>query len=440
MDVTPHSPEIERAYLAIPMLEPELMIPANLLIRPEVFYLERHRAIWRAMCEVAGRADPLDELTIQAELESAGKLEMVGGVAYLAGLSLDLPVGGLENVESYAGILRGLWAKRRLIVMCSDLTAASLNGNSALDLIAQASTSLEAISLDQAGGEGPRRIAESIAEFDRWEPLPAGELLGVTTGLIDLDNMLLGLQPGQQLVLAARPSMGKTALALCMALAAAKAGVSVVFFSLEMPEAQLARRLLSVASGVPLRSILLGQLSEAHKKKLRSAMDALAPLPLFIDDRPGLSPAQISATAAVHKMKHGLGLVIVDYLGLVRYVGKLTEEVDTLGDVTRSLRECCRKLEVPNLLLHQLNREVERRGDKRPTMADLRGSGKIEEHADVIAFIYRDEVYNEKTETPGIAEIILAKHRQGAIGKVEVVFTPHLTLFRSLDRRQEPFG
>lgn len=431
----PNSAEVERAYLVIPTLAPELFpIAASLLPSDQVFYQERHQVIWQAMkeCIISGR--PLDWLTIQQEIDEMGKFELVGGVAYLAGMELDLPERGLKNVEKYAEILRGLWAKRRLIMMSTDLTEKCLNGNKAPEIIASAASALESISMDQSGADGPRMIRESLAEFDRWEPLPAGQLLGVTTGLIDLDRMLLGLQPGQQIVLAGRPAMGKTTLALSIARAAAMAGAKVLFFSLEMPEEQCRDRLLAMDSSVPLRSLLTGHLSKGYIAAVKATQERLSRLALWIDDRPALTTRQISSTAAIHQLRHGLDLIIVDLLGEIRYVGTKRQEVDQLGETSRSVRVIARTLKVPLLLLHQLNRKLEERSDKRPTMADLRGSGKIEEHADVIAFLYREEVYSDDPDARGLAEIIIAKQRQGEIGKVDAVFLGELTAFRNLDR------
>lgn len=429
----PSSEELERAYLVIPMLDPGLFeLAAALIPSEEVFYLERHRAIWSAQKKVVAKGGPLDEKMLRVELEAAGKWDLVGGLVYLAGLYDELPDGGLANVEKYAERLRGLWAKRRLIALAESMRAALMGPSEAEEVLAETSASISEISMSQSGSEGPRLLCESLVDFDRWEPQEG--LLGVPTGIYELDRMLLGLQAGQQIMVAARPGMGKTAFALGTAHCASKSGSKVLYFSLEMPESQCRDRLMSMESGIPLRAILTGRISKDQRKTLLAAMNKLGSLPLWIDDRPSLTTEQIAATASVHQMKHGLDLLVVDYLGLVRYVGKYSKDVDTLGEMARALRELARSLKVPIVLLHQLSREPEKRVDKRPMASDLRGSGKLEEHADNIVMIYRDEFYNDDSEDAGIAEILVVKQRQGEVGKILCAFVGELTAFRNLYR------
>ncbi len=430
----PQNLEAERSVLGSMLIDNEVIHRIIELLSNETFYREAHRKIFNAIIDLYQRNEPADLVTVTTELKSKGQLEEVGGAAYLSSLVDEVPTSA--NAASYARIVREKALRRLLIDGATEIAHRGYQEEGNVDeFVDQA----ERIILEVA----QRRIRPGFASvkdivkdsFKAIEQLyERKELLtGLPTGYKDLDRITCGFQKSDLIVIAGRPSMGKTALALNIAeFAAVEAGHKVAIFSLEMSKEQLVQRLLCSRAEVDASKLRGGFLSEGDWPRLTRAAGLLSEAPIFIDDTPALNVLEIRAKARRLMREHGLDLIVVDYLQLMRGMGRMESREREISEISRSLKALAKELNVPVLALSQLNRGVEARHDKRPQLSDLRESGAIEQDADVITFIYRDEMYNKESPDTGKAEVIVGKQRNGPTGKVMLAFRGSLTRFDDL--------
>ncbi len=434
--IPPQNVEAEQCVLGGILLEDRAIVKVIETLRPEDFYKEAHGIIYRAMLDLFDRNEPQDTITVTNYLKSKGLLDQVGGPAYLVELAEAVPFA--SNITYYAKIVRDKAVLRRLIQKSSDIATLCYEeagdvdeileaAESAIFEISQAKIRQSFLPLNLVLKESIKKVENLFAKKEM--------ITGVPTGFTDLDAMTAGFQPSDLIIVAGRPSMGKTALALNIAQhAAIQHQIPVAIFSLEMSKEQLALRMLCSEAKVNAQKVRTGFLSELEWSRLIGAADLLSKARIFIDDTPAISVLEMRAKARRLKTEHGLGLVMVDYLQLMRGRGQSERREQEISEISRSLKAMAKELNVPVVALSQLNRKVEDRPNKRPQMADLRESGAIEQDADVIAFIYRDEVYNRSEDNPnkGIAEIILGKQRNGPTGVVKLAFLAKYSCFANL--------
>ncbi len=434
----PHSVEAEQAIIGGLMLENQAWDKVSTKLCEADFYRTEHRVLFRAVVELSRRGQPFDVVTLLDNLKSVDELDEAGGEAYLFELANNTP--SVANVSAYADIVREKSVQRQLIAVASAIADSAYNpgGREVPELLDFAETKVFAIA-EQTGGEGGPEMIKSILvrAVEKIDALyhSGDSITGLPTGLSDLDKMTSGLQPSDLVIVAGRPSMGKTALAMNMAEhAAIKSGRPVLVFSMEMPSDSLAMRMMSSLGRIDQHRIRTGKLDDDDWPRVTSAVHMLSEASLFIDDTPSLSPSEMRARARRLMKEHGqLGLIVVDYLQLMKVPGfKAENRTGEISEISRSLKALAKELSVPVIALSQLNRSLEQRADKRPVMSDLRESGAIEQDADLICFIYRDEVYSEDSPDKGTAEIIIAKQRNGPIGKVRVAFLGKYTRFEDL--------
>ncbi len=440
LKVPPQSLDSEQALLGSIMIRPEAIHDIVDIITPDSFYADKHRFIYKTMIELTEKSEPIDLLSVSNKLEEKGKLENIGGRSYLAEMIHSVPSAG--NSRHYAEIVQKKAMLRRLIEVSEHINELGYDEENAIDEImdiaeksiyeiSNSSTTQKFISIKDTLGEA----------WDRIDALhkSGSELRGIPTGFKDLDSMLSGLQPSDLIILAARPSMGKTALALDIARqAATQHGVPVGIFSLEMSSGQLVDRMLAAESRVNSWKLRTGKLSRDEDfANLRNALDKLSAAPIFIDDQAGNNILKMRAVARRLKREKGLGLIIVDYLQLMTPTSSKHNDnvVQQVTEISRSLKQLARELKVPVLALSQLSRDVEKRGgDGRPKLSDLRDSGSIEQDADVVMFIHREDKYRENTERQNIAQIHIDKHRNGPVGSIELFFDGERTTFLNLEK------
>jgi replicative DNA helicase len=428
----PHSEESERAVLAAILLAPNCLSMVSSRLAAIDFYVERHQLIYRSMLELSEAGTEIDLRTLQAQLQLKNSFEAVGGMAYLASLDLDLP--DLGRVESYVELVKERSIRRQLIEAAQATIADCLIGGSEADKVLG---SLEGSLLklrDQTLARNGRMIDEAINEI-----VPAmeegGGPKGLNTGFYDLDAMVR-LLPGALVLVAGRPGMGKTSLAVNLAQGVAMRTSKVVaIFSLEMTEEELVTRILSSEAGIPFGLVRDCQMSEDQWGDFYAATRKVTASKIFIDDAPGVGLADVGARARQVKARHGLDLVIIDYLQLMKMESAERHDLK-VGAISVGLKRLAKELEVPIVALSQLSRQTEHRaGDHRPRLSDLRDSGSLEQDADIVLFVYRDEIYNKDApEAKGMAELIVAKQRNGATGKVDLVFDGPTTTFKNLSR------
>lgn len=439
----PHSEEAERAVLAAALLDPRLVPMVSGRLVDADFYLERHQLLYRAMLELQEAEVGLDLRTLQAKLEQQDLLERAGGIAYLANLDVDLP--DIGRVDDYVEIVKERSVRRRLIETSSSIIRNCLDGgleaHVALD---RAEQSIFALG-EEAVQRGFRTLGEIFQEtLETLEERPGSTVVGVPSGFTDLDRMTHGLNRGNLIILAGRPGMGKTSLALNIAQnVAMRENRGVGVFSLEMSQQELALRILCSEADVPFSRLRAGHLSGKQWSHVITTVRKTSAAPLYIDDSANPTLLEVASKARRLKAEKGLELVILDYLQLMQAGGHYENRNLELGAISRGLKQLAKELDLPVLALSQLSRQPERRGkDHRPQLADLRESGNLEQDADLVAFIYRDEVYNSEpeNENKGLAELIIAKHRNGETGTVDLVFLGETTSFRNLDRRSGEGG
>lgn len=440
--VPPHSTEAEQSVLGGLLLDNLAWDRAADLLTESDFYRWEHRHIYAAIASLVASSKPADVITVHEVLQSLGKADECGGLAYLNALAQSVP--SAANVRRYAEIVRERAVLRKLISASDEIATAAFNtqGMPVSQLLDEAESKIFRI-----GEEGSRAgvgfhgmdklVAALLERVEELEKNGAEEVTGIRTGFYDLDRMTAGLQKGDLIVLAARPSMGKTAFALNIAEhVAVQEGLPVAVFSMEMGASQLALRLVGSLGRIDQQHLRTGRLGDAEWERLPAAATALSQAPMFIDETPGLNPAELRARARRLARQYGgtLGLIVIDYLQLMSGSSASNDEnrATVLGEISRGMKGLAKELQCPVIALSQLNRSVETRPDKRPMMSDLRESGAIEQDADIIMFIYRDDYYNKESKEPGVAEIVVAKQRNGPVGTVKLAFLKPLTRFDNL--------
>ena len=436
--VPPQSVEAEQAVLGGLMLAPEAYDTVADGLNERDFYRRDHQLIFRAIRELAEKSRPFDAVTLGEWFESNGHAELVAGGSYLIELASTTP--SAANIKAYAEIVRDKSVLRQLIEVGTEIVNDGFqpDGRESAEILAKAEQEVFAIA--EAGSQGRTDFtAMNTALSEAFDVLQkryeaGGSVTGLPTGYTEFDEMTAGLQPTDLLILAARPAMGKTTLALNMAEhAAIRTKKAVAVFSMEMSASQLALRLISSNGRVNAQRLRSGQLEDEDWSRVTSAIRMLKEAKIFIDDTPGLSPDQLRSKARRLKREHDLGLVVVDYLQLMSVPGNNENRATEISEISRSLKHLAKELNVPVIALSQLNRSLETRADKRPVMADLRESGAIEQDADVIVFIYRDDYYNkENSPDKGLAEVIIGKQRNGPTGSIKLRFFGEYTRFDNL--------
>ena len=433
----PHSVEAEQSILGGLMLDNSGWDRIADLVHGGDFYRRDHQLIFEAIGALSEKSIPSDAVTVSEHLEKCGQLDDAGGLAYIASLVRDTP--SAANIKAYAEIVRERSMLRELIRVGGEIagSAHANDGRGAADLVDEAERKVfEIAEQGQRAGSGfigLRKILPGV--IDRLDELSHsdGDITGVATGFQKFDDLTAGLHGGELIIIAGRPSMGKTTLAMNIAENAAIAcKVPTAIFSMEMSAEQLAFRMIGSIGRVNQSKLRTGRFSDEDWTRINSAVAIMSQAPIFIDDTPALSPTEIRARSRRLKREHGLGLIVVDYLQLMGISGTRENRATEISEISRSLKALAKELDVPIVALSQLNRGVEQRTDKRPVMSDLRESGAIEQDADLIAFIYREEVYDPDTPRKGVADIIIAKQRNGPIGDLHLTFLGEYTRFENL--------
>jgi replicative DNA helicase len=437
LKVPPHSIEAEQAVLGGLMLDNEAWPNVVERLNSDDFYRRDHAAIFRAVEMLANDSKPFDVVTLAEWLRSHEQLSDVGGMAYLGQLAENTP--SAANIAAYADIVRQRSILRGLISAGTQIAESAFrtegrNPDELLDLAE--SLVFEIAERESKGRRGFRPLKDLLVDaLDRIDMLFQRDnpITGVATGFFELDNMTSGLQKSDLVIIAGRPSMGKTAFAINIAQhAAIKEELPVAVFSMEMPSEQLAMRMMSSLGRIDQHKMRTGRLSDDDWPRLTHSVGILSEAKMFIDDTPALTPSDLRARCRRLAREHGIGLIVIDYLQLMQVPGSKENRATEISEISRSLKALAKELSCPVIALSQLNRSLENRQDKRPVMSDLRESGAIEQDADVIMFIYRDEVYNEDTVDKGIAEIIIGKQRNGPIGSRKLRFFGEFTSFENL--------
>src|SRR6478609_423078 len=434
----PHSVEAEQAVIGGLLLDTQAWDQVGDSVGAEDFYRPDHRLIFEAIAELVSESKAIDVVTVSEQLDRRGKLQDVGGLAYLGTLARDTPTAA--NARAYAQIVRERALLRSLVSAGTAIATSvySEEGLSARDLVNQAEQRVFEIAERGArrteGAQAVRSMLPGLIDkIDEWHNNP-DKLRGVATGFVDFDRRTGGLRGGDLVIVAGRPSMGKTTLAINMAENVAldpNVKGSVLIFSMEMPSEQLMTRMLSSVGGVPMQDIRSGRISDQDWVRITSATSQLAEARIFIDESPGLTPTELRARSRRIKREHGLDMVVVDYLQLMQVSGTKENRATEISEISRGLKALAKELNVPVIALSQLNRSVEQRESKKPVMSDLRESGAIEQDADMILFIYREEVYDKNTPRKGEADIDLAKHRNGETGYFTLTFQGQFTRFQN---------
>ncbi len=436
----PHNIEAEEAVLGALLIDPDAIIRIATFLQPKDFFLKRHAWIYEAIQTLHERRDPADLVTLTDELERQKHLTDIGGPTFLTDLINATPTS--IHVEYYARIVERTAVLRRLIAGATKIAQLAYEDVDEVEEIIDRAESIIFGVSEQRTNRDLKPIRHAIDQYyDRIEYLSQhqGEIVGIPTGLKDLDKLLGGMQRSDLLILAGRPGMGKTSLALSVALQAArKWDKRIAVFSLEMSDEQLVQRLLSAETGIDSQRLRLGQIRDDEWPVLIQATSLLADTSIFLDDTPAISVLELRTKARRLEAEFGLDLIIVDYLQLMRGNVRSENRQQEISFISRSLKELARELKVPVLALSQLSRAVESRHDKHPMLSDLRESGSIEQDADVVMFVYRDEIYNPDTEFPNIAEIVVAKHRSGPTKQLNVYFKKELAQFIDLEVRTQP--
>ncbi len=434
--VPPHSIEAEQAVLGGVFLDKDAWVKVVERVAEDDFYRRDHRIIFRAIAGLDEEGQPFDIVTVAEWLENRQLLDDAGGLSYLAGIAENTP--SASNIAAYADIVRKRSILRQLISATSEIGETVFNpmGRSSEEILDQAEQRVfEIAEQENRGRKSYRQIKDLLAiAIDRVDELfhKDNPITGIATGFDDFDNLTAGLQPADLIIVAGRPSMGKTAFAINIAEhAAIKEKKTVAIFSMEMPGEQLAMRMMASLGRIDQQKLRTGKLHDDDWPRLTSTVAMMQDTRMFIDDTPALSPAELRARCRRIAREHGLDMIVVDYLQLMQVAGSTENRATEISEISRTLKAMAKELSVPVIALSQLNRSLEQRPNKRPVMSDLRESGAIEQDADVIAFIYRDEVYNEESTDKGIAEIIIGKQRNGPIGTVRLAFLGQYTRFEN---------
>jgi replicative DNA helicase len=440
LKLPPHSLEAEQSVLGGLMLDNDAADKIGDVVGPDDFYSDAHRIVYRHVVALIADGKPADVVTVSEALASTQKLDYVGGLSYLGALAQNVPTAA--NIRHYANIVRERSILRQLAATATEIAESAFNplGRSAKAVLDEAEAKV--LHIAEQGSRGAQnfqvigKLLANVVErietlYNRDDP---SDVTGVPTGFADLDRMTSGFQPGDLVVVAGRPSMGKTALALNIGEnVALNTGMPVAVFSMEMGASQLAMRLIGSVGKLDQHKLRTGRLQPDDWDKLSTALGRLNEAPILIDETPALNAIEVRSRARRLMKQYGkLGLVIVDYLQLMQATAQGENRATEISEISRSMKSLAKELSVPVVALSQLNRSLEQRPNKRPVMSDLRESGAIEQDADVIVFIYRDEVYNQDTQDKGVAEIIIGKQRNGPIGTVRLTFLGEYTRFESL--------
>jgi len=434
--VPPNSVETEQHLLGGLMVDKLAYDKVSDIVTADDFYRKDHKLIFSAIAALATAGEVFDVVTVMERLEKHGELDAAGGLEYLGTLANEST--GAANARAYASIVRERSVMRQLISAGNDIAGSVFHtdGRDASELVEHAERLVYEIAEAGARGrQGFKALRDILPEtVDRIDLLSKsdGDITGISTGYTEFDKMTAGLQGGDLIIIAGRPSMGKTTFAVNIAEYAAISGkVPTAIFSMEMPAQQLAFRMISSLGRVDQTYLRTGRFPDEDWSRINTAVQLMSEAPVFIDDTPGLSPNEIRSRARRLQREHGLGLVVVDYLQLMQVPGNTENRATEISEISRGLKALAKELNVPVIALSQLNRSVEQRTDKRPVMSDLRESGAIEQDADLIIFIYRDEVYNPETPRKGVADIAIAKQRNGPIGDFPLTFVGRYTKFEN---------
>lgn len=435
----PHSTEAEQSVLGGLLLSADGWDSVAEAVAAEDFYRPDHRLIFRQISRLAEAGDPVDVITVADKLQASGELEQAGGLPYLTELAQSTP--SASNIRAYAQVVSERANLRRLIAVAQDIAESGFNpeGRSSDELLDEAERRIMQIAEQGPKAGGPQTLKPLLqTALGRIEELfqSGGEITGLSTGYLDLDGMTSGLQPSDLVIVAGRPSMGKTSFAMNLVEhATMNQGKPVLVFSMEMPADQLVIRMLSSIGRINQTRIRNGKLEQEDWPKLSTAVGKLKDANLLIDDTPALTPTELRSRARRVAREHGeIGMIMVDYLQLMQVAGSSEGRTAEISEISRNLKAIAKEFKCPMVALSQLNRSLEQRPNKRPVNSDLRESGAIEQDADVIMFIYRDEVYNEETQDKGVAEIIIGKQRNGPIGTCRLAFIDQFTRFENLAR------
>ena len=439
LKLQPQSIEAERSVIGALLISSDSWDGVAEVVAASDFYRPEHRAIFRQIALLVDRGEPVDVVTVSDRLLATGELDAAGGHTYLAELAEQTPTA--SNVRAYGKAVRERSVLRQLINAAQDIASAGFNpeGRSSEELVDEAERLIMQISESGQKAGGPQGMEGLLkGAIDRIEELynTGGDITGLTTGFIDLDRMTSGLQPSDLVIVAGRPAMGKTSFAMNLVENAALASDRpLMVFSMEMPAEQLVIRMLSSLGRIDQSRVRTGKLEQDDWPKLASATEKLKGTQVFIDDTPALTPTELRSRVRKLVREQGdLGMIMVDYLQLMRVAGSGEGRTAEISEISRSLKAIAKEFKVPVVALSQLNRSLEQRPNKRPVNSDLRESGAIEQDADVIMFIYRDEVYNEDSPDKGVAEIIIGKQRNGPIGSCRLSFQGQFTRFENLAR------
>lgn len=442
----PQNVEAEASLLGAILIDSDAIVKIADTVTAEDFFDPRHKHVYDAISRLYERREPIDVLTLADQLKNTGVLDVIGGAAYLTELTNFVPTAA--HVEQYAEIVAQKALRRRLITASQDMVELGYDESKSLkELIEDAETRLFKVS-EQHVKQSLVSIETILSDsFERLDDLHKDKkkIRGIPTGYKDMDDMLAGLQRSDLFILAARPAMGKTAFVLNLAHnVAVHAKEPVLIFSLEMSKEQLVDRLLAMESGVDAWALRTGNLTDSDFEKLSHAMGTLSEAPIYIDDTPGITVSDMRTKARREAHQHSLGLVIVDYLQLMSGGSNYSNQanrVQEISEISRGLKGMAREINVPLIALSQLSRSVESRSPQIPQLADLRESGSIEQDADIVAFLYREDYYNPETDRQNIMDVLIKKHRNGPVGGVELYFNRDKQLIRSIDKRHsEPFA
>ena len=436
--VPPHDLEAEQAIIGSMLTDRDAVISAIEILKEEDFYREDNKAIYTAILNLYNRAEPIDIITVKSELESMGKFEQVGGLEYLAELPEKVPT--TANAMKYIKIVEEKSTLRRLIKTANEIIELGYSPTEDVEDIMEGAEKKIFNIMQEKNQKGYAPIKDVLVEsFTKLEELynRKQHITGVPSGFTELDYRTAGFHGSELILIAARPAMGKTAFALNIATnAAVKANVPVAVFSLEMSKEQLVNRILCSESMVDSNKVRTGKLEEDDWTKLAGAIGPLSEAEIFIDDTPGINITEIRAKCRKLKLEKNIGMVVIDYLQLIQSSNKRGgSREQEISEISRSLKILAKELDVPVIALSQLSRAAEQRPDHRPMLSDLRESGAIEQDADIVMFLYRDDYYNQDSEKKDIAEIIIAKHRGGSTGTVELLWLGSYTKFVNLERR-----
>ncbi|MFZ7942371.1 MULTISPECIES: replicative DNA helicase [Bacillaceae] len=436
----PQNIEAEQAVLGAIFLEPSALTMASEILIPEDFYRASHQKIFHVMLHLSDQGKAVDLVTVTEELAAAKLIEDIGGVSYLSDLAGSVPTAA--NIEYYARIVEEKSLLRRLIRTATTIASDGYSREDEVEaLLSEAEKSILEVAQRKNAGAFHDIKDVLVRTYDNIEEMHkrVGEITGLETGFVELDRMTAGFQRNDLIIVGARPSVGKTAFALNIAQnVAKKTGENIAIFSLEMGAEQLVMRLLCAEGNIDAQRLRTGSLTEEDWGKLTMAMGALSNTGIYIDDTPGVRVGDIRSKCRRLKQEHGLGMILIDYLQLILGSGRSGENrQQEVSEISRSLKQLARELQVPVIALSQLSRGVEQRQDKRPMMSDIRESGSIEQDADIVAFLYRDDYYDKESESKNIIEIIIAKQRNGPTGTVSLAFVKEYNKFVNIETRYD---